>query len=116
MSYQIVDAAFVLENLHTMPIVDVRPRSLYDQSRIPGARSVEMMAVKQLGGDTATELASRMQALGIGPHDACIIYCQHGILAAEACEYLEEAGYDNLHSYKGSFTDWITDPTRPVEH
>ncbi len=115
MPYQTVDAAFVLDNLDTMPIIDVRPRTLYDVSRIPGAKSVEMMAAQALGGDVAAEMARRVQALSIGPHDACIVYCQHGILAVEACNYLASAGYNNLYCYTGSFTDWITDPSRPIE-
>ena len=80
MPYQTVDAAFVLDNLDTMPIIDVRPRTLYDVSRIPGAKSVEMMAAQALGGDVAAEMARRVQALSIGPHDAGIGRLQQPVL------------------------------------
>ncbi len=115
MAYDVVDATYVLDNLGKMPIIDVRPKFLYDESRIPGAVSVEMITAKQLGGDVAAEMARRAEAVGIGPDDECIVYCQDGILAHEACGYLEQAGYTALHCYEGSFTDWVTDPSRPLE-
>ena len=115
MAYKIVDADFVLENLDKMPIIDVRPVFMYEESRIPGARSVEMITAKELGGDVAAEMARRAEAVGVGPEDECIVYCLDGTLAMEACEYLSSAGYTGLNCYKGSFTDWITDPSRPLE-
>ena len=115
MAYDVVDATFVMDNLGSMPIIDVRPQFMYEQSRIPGARSVEMMAAKEAGGDVAAEMARRAEAVGVMPDDECIVYCQDGVLAHEACGYLEQAGYGNLHCYEGSFTDWVTDPTRPLE-
>lgn len=115
MTYEIVDAAYVLDNLGKMPIIDVRPKFLYDDSRIPGAVSVEMITAKELGGDVAAEMARRAQAVGVAAEDECIVYCQDGILAHEACGYLEQAGYTGLHCYEGSFTDWVADPARPLE-
>lgn len=115
MAYDVVDAKFVEENLGKMPLIDVRPRSMYEESRIPGARSVEMIACKELGGDVAAEMARRAEAAGVKPDDECIVYCLDGVLAHEACSYLERAGYANLHCYEGSFTDWIADPERPIE-
>ena len=115
MAYDVVDATFVLDNLGKMPIIDVRPHSMYEKSRIPGARSVEMMAAKEVGGDIAQEMARRAAAVGVMPDDEAIVYCQNGKLAHEASDYLDAAGYGNLHCYEGSFGDWITDPSRPLE-
>lgn len=115
MAYDIVDADFVLENLGAMPLIDVRPLFMYEESRIPGARSVEMITAQELGGDVAAEMARRAEAVGVMPADECIVYCLDGTLAHEACGYLERAGYENLHCYEGSFTDWVTDPSRPLE-
>lgn len=116
MPYKTVDADFVLDNLDKLPIIDVRPLFMYEESRIPGAKSVEMITAKELGGDVAAEMARRAQAVGVRPEDECIIYCLDGTLAREACDYLSVAGYTGLNCYVGSFTDWITDPARPVEH
>lgn len=115
MAYNIVDAEFVEENLGKLPIIDVRPLFMYEESRIPGAVSVEMITAKELGGDVAAEMARRAAAVGVQAADQCIVYCLDGTLAHEACGYLQDAGYTGLNCYEGSFTDWITDPNRPLE-
>lgn len=115
MAYKVVDANFVMDNLEKLPIMDVRPHFMYEESRIPGARSVEMMSAKELGGDVAAEMARRAKAVGVMPEDECIVYCLDGTLAHEACGYLESAGYTGLNCYEGSFVDWIADSSRPVE-
>ena len=43
MSYEIVDADYVLEHLGKMPILDVRPKDMYLESRIPGALSSPLL-------------------------------------------------------------------------
>ena len=43
MSYEIVDADYVLEHLGKMPILDVRPKDMYLESRIPGALSAPLL-------------------------------------------------------------------------
>ena len=115
MAYGIVTAGYVLARLETMPIVDVRPASYYEESRIPHALSVPMLAVKELGGDVAAEMARRVRELGIRETDDAIVYCMNGGLAREACGLLESQGYAHLHCYEGSWADWVSDPTRPVE-
>lgn len=115
MAYDVVDAKFVEDNLDKMFLIDVRPAFMYEEARIPGARSVEVSAVKKLGGDVAAEVVRRVKAVGVMPDDECIVYCLNGGLAHETCGYLDQAGYTKLHCYEGSFTDWITDPDRPLE-
>ncbi len=115
MAYGIVTADYVLAHLETMPIVDVRPESYYEESRIPHALSVPMLTVKELGGDVAAEMARRVRELGIGEEDDVIVYCMNGGLAREACGFLESQGYAHLHCYEGSWVDWISVDSRPVE-
>lgn len=115
MKYQIVDANYVLLHTGEMPIVDVRPQAMYEESRIPTAQSVSMMPIKEEGGDVAAKMAARFAALGIGPDDPVIVYCYNGGLAREACDYLESQGYFQLRCYEGSWVDWIALPTRPIE-
>ena len=43
------------------------------------------------------------------------MYCQMGVHAKIACDYLASAGYSRLYLYAGSMNDWIRDPARPVE-
>ena len=115
MSYEIVDAAYVLDNLGVLPIVDVRPGFMYAESRIPGAQSIELMAAKEAPGDTAECFVGRFAEAGLGPDDEFVVYCHNGGLAREACDLLESRGYTRQKCYEGSWVDWIADDTRPIE-
>lgn len=116
MAYKIVDAQFVLDNLGKLPILDVRPVFMYEESRIPGAKSVRLMEAKEADGDTADIFAERVAAEGFAPDDDFIVYCYDGQLANEACTLLESKGYTGQLCYEGSWLDWISDPSRPIEH
>lgn len=43
------------------------------------------------------------------------MYCQMGVHAKIACDYLASAGYSKLYLYAGSMNDWMRDSARPVE-
>ncbi len=115
MAYKIVDAQFVLDNLGTLPIMDVRPPFMYEESRIPGAVSVSLLEAKEADGDTADLLAQWALEKGFAPEDEFIVYCYNGQLANEACTLLESKGYSGQVCYEGSWLDWISDPARPIE-
>lgn len=115
MSYKTVDAAFVLDRLGTMPLLDVRPFEMYEESRIPGAASVRLMEAMGADGDTADVFAKRVAEAGFAPGDEFVVYCHMGVLAHEACKLLESKGYTGLFCYEGSWIDWVSDPTRPIE-
>ncbi len=115
MSYPIVDAQFVLDHLGTMPLLDVRPVFMYEESRIPGAASVRLMEAKDAEGDTAEVFAEWVGNAGFAPDDEFIVYCYDGGLANEACTLLESQGYTGHRCYEGSWVDWISDPSRPIE-
>ena len=61
------------------------------------------------------ELAEMFQDNGIFPEDAVVVYCQMGVHAKIACDYLASAGYSKLYLYAGSMNDWMRDSARPVE-
>ena len=107
-AYQIVDADFVKREIGRMPIVDVRPPLRYDPAHIPSAINIRLDVA-------AEELAEMFQDNGIFPEDAVVVYCQMGVHAKIACDYLASAGYSRLYLYAGSMNDWIRDPARPVE-
>lgn len=115
MAYRIVDATFVLDHLGKLPLVDVRTPAEFAAGHIPGAVNVDLFSVQPAGTAAAVEMAKRVEALGIGPNDECIIYCQRGPRAIDACKLLEECGYTELDCYQASFSDWVSNPTRPVE-
>lgn len=97
-----------------MPIVDVRPPLRYDTAHIPSAINIRL-DVAAASDDPAEELAEMFQDNGIFPEDAVIVYCQMGVHAKIACDYLASAGYSKLYLYAGSMNDWMRDPARPVE-
>lgn len=52
--------------------------------------------------------------LGDTPPVEAIFYCGSGINAAHAALALAHAGLGNTRIYPGSWSEWITDPARPV--
>lgn len=89
---------------------------------VPGAVDVPMGDLLQPDGrlrDPA-ELRARFAAAGVEPHGgdgegvtAVGAYCGSGITAAHTVLALHEAGIDAA-PYIGSWSEWITDPSRPV--
>lgn len=82
---------------------------------IPGARS---LPVAGLVGDAgrllpADELTQRFAAAGAAPGARVGAYCGSGVTAAQEVLALAVAGIDAA-LYVGSWSDWITDPRRPI--
>ena len=115
MKYEIVDADYVLEHLGKMPILDVRPKDMYLESRIPGAVSAPLMEAKEAPEDTTEFFLREVLDAGIDPTKDVIVYCYNGGLAREACDLLENTGNTCQKCYEGSWIDWISDSSRPVE-
>lgn len=80
---------------------------------VPGARNVPTGA--NLAGDgrflAADELAAVYDGVGDGP---VAVYCGSGITAAHDLLALEVAGVTGAALYPGSWSEWVTDPSRPV--
>ena len=82
---------------------------------IPGARSAP--ATGNLAADghlrPPGELRERFAALGVRDDRPVAAYCGSGVVASSELLALELAGY-RAALYLGSWSDWITDPSRPV--
>ena len=120
-----VDAAWVAENLGTgVSLVDARAderfRGLVEPldpvaGHIPGAMNRPWQNNLSPGGGfkTGPELRSDFDAFG--PAENQVHYCGSGVTAAHNVLAMHVAGLSAARLYPGSWSEWVTDPTRPVE-
>ncbi len=84
---------------------------------IPGAQCA--VFTDNLGSDgrflPTEQLRARFAAqLGNRPADGVVAYCGSGVTACHNLFALSLAGYPLAPLYAGSWSEWITDPSRPV--
>ncbi|GAA1151386.1 sulfurtransferase [Kribbella jejuensis] len=82
---------------------------------IPGAVNAPTGANVTESGHfrTPAELRERFTALGVTDDTEVAVYCGSGVTAAHEALALESAGIRSA-VYVGSWSEWVTDPTRPV--
>ncbi|MGW6276342.1 sulfurtransferase [Kribbella sp. NPDC055071] len=82
---------------------------------IPGATNAPTTANVAADGHflPAADLRERFKKLGVTPDTQVGVYCGSGVTAAHEALALETAGLPAT-VYIGSWSEWITDPTRPV--
>ena len=61
------------------------------------------------------ELAGRFTDLGLTPEHSLVCYCGSGVTATHNILALLIAGYPEPALYPGSWSEWISDPNRPIE-
>ncbi|MEV4760224.1 sulfurtransferase [Micromonospora sp. NPDC049559] len=106
-------------------LVDVRAAARYRgetepidpvAGHIPGA--VNLPITEQLDPDgrflAADRLRSRFALAGVEPGVPVGAYCGSGVTAAQAVLALHLAGRTDAALYVGSWSEWVTDTTRPV--
>jgi thiosulfate/3-mercaptopyruvate sulfurtransferase len=83
---------------------------------IPGALSAPTVENLTPEGTfrPATELAERFRALGAEAGRPVGVYCGSGVTAAHEIAALAIAGIDDVVLYPGSWSQWATQPGRPV--
>ncbi|KPV50559.1 sulfurtransferase [Kouleothrix aurantiaca] len=83
---------------------------------IPGARSAPFAGNLSADGTfkSADELRDRYLALGADAADPIVCYCGSGVTAAHDVFALHLAGRTDALLYEGSWSDWSSDPSRPV--
>jgi thiosulfate/3-mercaptopyruvate sulfurtransferase len=65
---------------------------------------------------TPEELRARMkESFGDTPADRIVCYCGSGVTACHNLLALEHAGLKGARLYAGSWSEWSSDPARPVE-
>ena len=115
-----VDIGQILADPDALTLVDVRAAERYRgevepidpvAGHIPGA--ISRPAAALLDEDARFRRAAEVAAAYAGV-EAPVLYCGSGITAAQALLALESAGIDGGRIYPGSWSDWISDPDRPV--
>jgi thiosulfate/3-mercaptopyruvate sulfurtransferase len=114
----VLDAAGAAELAVTGVLLDTRASARYQgreepvdpvAGHIPGARN---LPVTDLPGDHG-RLRELLEAMGVRDGVPVGAYCGSGVVAAQVVLALEAAGVP-ASLYPGSWSDWITDPSRPV--
>ena len=105
-----------------LTLVDVRAPERYSGDKepidpiaghIPGAINMPAAANLDVNGRflPPAEIAARYATAG--GVEGAVLYCGSGVTAAQSLLALESAGV-TAAIYPGSWSDWITDPTRPI--
>ena len=115
MAYTEVDADFVTQNSGKLPVVDVRTESEFAEGHIPGAVNIEYASTFDKDDVLAEGMVDSYKEAGVSADDEVIIYCRTGKRAASAAAILANYGYTKIDVYTGSWTDWTSDSSRPVE-
>ena len=114
---RLLDAAGAADLAATGVLLDARAAARYEgleepvdpvAGHIPGARNAPLPDL--LHGQA---LHRRLADLGVGEDVPVGAYCGSGVVAAHLVLALEAAGVPAV-LYAGSWSDWITDPSRPV--
>lgn len=83
---------------------------------IPGARCLPF--TDNLGSDghflPVAQLQQRFAALPVAVDQHAVAYCGSGVTACHNLFALALAGYPLPRLYAGSWSEWITDPARPI--
>jgi len=124
---RLLDAADAMRYAAGRLLLDARPADRFRgenetidavAGHIPGAVSSPALASVDRRGRfrPAEELARHFHELGAEDGKIVGTYCGSGIQATHLALALSVAGItDSADVYIGSWSDWITDPARPVE-
>jgi len=84
--------------------------------RVPGARNLPYADLVEPDGRLlpADDLRSAFAKTGVSAGTATGAYCGSGVTAAHTVLAMTVAGVDRPALYAGSWSEWITDPSRPV--
>lgn len=123
-----MEADELIKNAGKMTLIDARTRERFDgitepvdpvAGHIPGAVCAPFQ--ENLGADqkfrTPAELRQRFKKLSqedASQNNPVVCYCGSGVTAAHNILALVHAGFDEPYLYPGSWSEWITDPDRPL--
>lgn len=121
-----VDAQTLLDNLksQTLQVVDARAPDRFRGENetidavgghIPGAKNRFFKDNLQADGHFKSAAQLREEWLSVlGDPQAAVMQCGSGVTACHNLLALEVAGLPGAHLYPGSWSEWSSDPQRPV--
>jgi thiosulfate/3-mercaptopyruvate sulfurtransferase len=123
-SMPVLDAAGAADLARTGVLLDARIATRFRgeeepldpiAGRIPGADNLPLAEVVREDGRflPAAELRPKIEKLK-GDAGSVGTYCGSGITAAHTALAITAAGYETPALYVGSWSEWITDPSRPI--
>lgn len=83
--------------------------------RIPGALNFDWEQLKVNGQYRMDESVKHELNTIVNPTEEVTVYCGSGVTAAPLYAMLVHNGYDNVHLYVGSYSDWISKEGAEVE-
>lgn len=89
-----------------VPLVDVRPASMFEAGHIPGAVNVPLVVPEDGSMVPDDQLVAAVKAAGVQPEDDVVLYCQTGLHAGLAADTLAQNGFTDVELYSGSMNDW----------
>lgn len=124
---RLLDAEGVEHYLDRHQVIDARPADRFRgenetidpvAGHIPGAISIPALGNLDADGRflPSDDLELRFTARGVQPDKRTAIYCGSGVQACHMALAMEaaEVGHFDPAVYIGSWSDWISDPERPV--
>lgn len=108
-SIKTIESARVVEAAEeSVPVIDVRPASMYEAGHVPGALNVPLVVPEDGSMIADDELVAAIEAAGVQPEDDVVLYCQTGLHAGLAADTLAKEGFSDIELYSGSMNDWTT--------
>jgi thiosulfate/3-mercaptopyruvate sulfurtransferase len=101
---------------HGGQLIDARPEKAFAEGHIPGAINLPSSLLVDDDGLllSAAELARRLQSRGIALDTPIAAYCGGGVASSFTVAALATLG-QQISLYPGSWSDWISDASRPIE-